>query len=269
MSQAMRSPNYPAISLRDAVARTKQIYEKERNHPSDREVIAKAMGYSGVNGASATIISSLLKYGLLEPSGGGYRVSRDALDLVLHRRGEPEYASVLRKAALTPALFNELHAEYGDELPSDHSLRARLVKRDFTPKAADSVIRAYRDTIEFVDAEVGRFEERPDTEKESEKARENQQIVNVRPSLEYEETPITHKNTSSYDKEYAFQIGPNCEARVMLRGEITQDALDTLAKFIDLTKVGFPKNAVVLEPAGREPPLAEPRGQDDISPPQL
>lgn len=150
-----RSPNYPAIALEEAVARLKRIYDEQRRYPATRDVLVKLMGYGSLNGASATVVSALSKYGLLEGHGDTLRVSEMGQDLVLHRKGDPEYTAALRAAALMPTFFRELRDQYPHGLPSEHSLRASLIKRGFNPKAIDGAIRAYRDTMEFVDAETG------------------------------------------------------------------------------------------------------------------
>jgi hypothetical protein len=152
----VRSPNYPTISLRDAVARVQTVYSKEHKHPADREVIAKHLGYGSLNGASMSVVSALTKYGLLEQSGEQLRVSSGGEDVCLYEPNQPERVSALREAAFRPALFNELHDLYGDHLPSDAFLRASLVKqRGFNPNTVDAVIRSYRDTIEFLSEEDG------------------------------------------------------------------------------------------------------------------
>lgn len=150
-----RSPNYPSISLDEAIQRLKPIYEKQQRYPASREVLAKLMGYKGLNGASATVVSALSKYRLLEGHGDNLRVSELGQDLVLHRKGDPEYTDALRTAAFMPAFFQELRDQYPTGLPHDHSLRASLTKRGFNPKAIDGAVRAYRDTIEFLEAEIG------------------------------------------------------------------------------------------------------------------
>lgn len=150
-----RSPNYPAISLAEAIDRLKRIYAKQKTYPATREIIAKSMGYGGLNGASASVVSALSKYGLLEGHGERLHVSALGQDLALHRKGDPEYTEALQTAAFMPTFFRELRDQYPHGLPTDHLLRANLIKRGFNPKAVDSAVRAYRDTMEFVDAETG------------------------------------------------------------------------------------------------------------------
>ncbi len=153
-SAKTRSPNYPVLNLEEALGRVREIYKKQHTHPATREVIAKLIGYSSLNGASGTVISALGKYGLLEGRNDQLRVTPLALDLILHRKGDPEYTDALRTAAFLPALFSELRDQYPGRLPSEHSLRAALIKRGFNPNAVDDAIRNYRDTLAFVDAET-------------------------------------------------------------------------------------------------------------------
>jgi len=145
-----RSPNYPAISLGEAIQRIQAIYRQQQQHPTNREVFAKLLGYNSLNGASAVLISALSKYGLLEGHGERLRVSALGQDLSLHRPDDPEYAAAVEQAAFTPTLFRDLHERYPNGLPSDHSVRVDLVKGRFNPKTVDGVIRVYRDTLELV-----------------------------------------------------------------------------------------------------------------------
>lgn len=170
-----RSPNYPAMSLEEALQRLRVIYDKQHRYPTTRDVLAKLLGYGGVNGASATVLSALGKYGLLEGHGEQLRVSEMGEDLVLYRKGDPQYDAALPDAALRPAFFRELRDQYPDGLPHEHSLRASLIKRGFNPKVIDSAVRAYRDTIEFVNAETDDSSGHAPEEPPSEGAMQTQQ----------------------------------------------------------------------------------------------
>ena len=150
-----RSPNYPSMNLEEAIGRLGVIYETQRRYPATRDVLARLMGYGSLNGASATTVSALAKYGLIEGHGDNLRVSEMGQDLMLHRKGDPEYTTALRTAAFMPAFFRELHEQYPYGLPGEHAVRAVLTKRGFNPKAIDGAVRAYRDTMEFVDADTG------------------------------------------------------------------------------------------------------------------
>lgn len=150
----IRSPNYPAISLAEAINRIAQVHQKERQHPAVKEVILKGMGYGGVHGTSLGALSAALKYGLLEQEGKGddYRVSDRAV-AILHPHTPDEKAQAIRDAARAPALFSELLEHFKGDLPSDDNLRAYLVRRGFSQTSLPGVIQAFRDTMELVTPE--------------------------------------------------------------------------------------------------------------------
>lgn len=146
----VRSPNYPAVSLTEAIERVRKVYEKEHTHKAAPEVIAKALGYSGLNGASLSLISALKKFGLLEEVGKDLKVSHETLTILVDPKDSIERARLIRQAAFAPALFSELQGQYGDSVPSDENLRSYLLKRGFAPSSVAAPIRSYRETIALV-----------------------------------------------------------------------------------------------------------------------
>jgi hypothetical protein len=145
----VRSPNYPQLSLSEAVARVAQVFAKEHKHATPKEVVMKHLGYSGVNGASLGSLSALGKYGLLERDGEHYRVS-DLAIMILHPESSDEKARGLREALMGPALFKEIFDAYGGVLPSDENLKAYLIRRGFAQSAVGNVIQVLRDSVELV-----------------------------------------------------------------------------------------------------------------------
>ena len=79
----MRSPSYPSTPLEEAIDLARKLHQVERKNPIDREVAAKALGYSGITGRSATILSNLIQYGLLEKTGKNeVRVADRAVEIM-------------------------------------------------------------------------------------------------------------------------------------------------------------------------------------------
>lgn len=148
----IRSPNYPAFGLPEAVEKIEAVYRELHNHSGPREVVAKALKYSGLNGASATAISALHKYGLLEKVGDGVKVSDRAMQ-ILHPQSTTERAEAVRQAAAEPTLFTELAARFPGHRPSEELLRNYLLRNNFSPAAVGSVISAYRETSDMVERE--------------------------------------------------------------------------------------------------------------------
>jgi len=157
----IRSPNYPAISLPDAIARIAKIHAAEQHLPAPKEVLAKHIGYNGLNGASLKVISALGKYGLLEEvNGDKMRVSPLAMN-ILYPPNDAAKAQAISEAAFLPTLFAELRAEWGGTVPSDANMRSYLVRRNFATDAIDRVIGAYRETAEMVAPTTGVFAPAP------------------------------------------------------------------------------------------------------------
>src|SRR3546814_557240 len=101
----IRSPNYPALSLPEAINRVKTIHNAEQHLAAPKEVIAKHLGYNGLNGASIKNISAIAKYGLLEETGGDkMKVSPLALSILYPSSGQ-EKARAIKDAASKPQLF--------------------------------------------------------------------------------------------------------------------------------------------------------------------
>jgi hypothetical protein len=141
----MRSPNYPAMSLRDSVQRTRSLWAKEKRTAVPAEVAAKAIGYSGISGPSRTALASMKKYGLIESDDKTVRVSELALR-ILHAANDQDSISALQEAALKPELFASLYDSHADA--SDDAISSYLiVKLDFSESGARQVIKSYRDTI--------------------------------------------------------------------------------------------------------------------------
>lgn len=149
----VRSPEYPAIGLKEAIDRVKMVYEKDYQNRLPKAVIAEHMGYKGISGASLPILSSLAKYGLLEGRGDETRVSDLAVALIAHAPGTLERMQALHAASSMPELFAELDAKFQNGKASDQAIRSFLLTSKFIPGAADAAIRAYRDTKALVEAE--------------------------------------------------------------------------------------------------------------------
>lgn len=148
-ARRIRSPNYPALDLRDALARVEVVFERERQHSMSKDVALKGLGYSSANGAALGTLSAVLKYGLLERVGENYRVS-DRTVAILHPKTPDEKEQALREAALSPPLFAELAGEFPGGQVSDDNLRSYLIRNSFSSSAVTGVIKAFRETMQMV-----------------------------------------------------------------------------------------------------------------------
>jgi hypothetical protein len=254
--RGVRSPNYPVISLKDAVSRVQLLYKTEFTHLCNRGVIALAIGYTSLNGASASVISAIAKYGLLENVGDEYRVSPLAVDILLHHRGESERVEAVREAAFTPALFNELRATYGDKPPSNHSLEVYLIKHGFNPSAVANAIRSYRETLEFVNQETAGLTSQL-VEEESEEEQSGQMLMSPQSVRQREnalDARAVERSSPSYwdaspvvqqGRVLTFNVAEDCDVQVIFRGRVTQDAIETFIEYLQVSKKTYPKGEAI------------------------
>lgn len=153
----VRSPNYPAISLPEAITAANKLSSKIGRHSAAREAVAKTLGYGGLNGASIGAISALAKYGLLEKSGEDLKLSERAMKLIAAQSVE-EHTEALWEAARAPVLFAELVEQYKGKLPDDEVIRSYLKRKGFADSALPQVIQSFRETMEFVTQETGEYD---------------------------------------------------------------------------------------------------------------
>ena len=141
-----RSPNFPGVSLAEAVRLTQKLYDRERRAPFPVESAATAWDYKGPSGPVRVRIGALRQYGLIAREGKDSKLTDRALTLVLRGTESREHVDALHAAALTPALFRELYETRAGA--SDESLKHHMiVEKSFTPEGADRCIKAYRGTI--------------------------------------------------------------------------------------------------------------------------
>jgi hypothetical protein len=253
VDKRLRSPNYPALGLPDAIEKVAGVYRSLHTHPAPREVVAKAMGYTGLNGASATAVSALHKYGLLEKQGEEIKVSERALR-ILHPHSLEEKIAAMSEAATSPDLFAELAERFPGKAPNDDLLRNYLVRKGFAPAALTLVISAYRETSDMVtrereghDAAVGHAEEPPPMSQvhPSTPPTTVSPFVTAMPTVASNERPI-----GRYDFEGGAYV------RIAASGEIdTEQALDMVETLIQLKRKELERANRRVNPAP-VPPIA-------------
>jgi len=167
-----RSPQYPAIGLKEAVDKIAAVYAKDYQNKTTRDVVAKHMGYDSLHGKALGVLSALGKYGLLEGRGNENSVSNLAMAIIAHPVGSPERVAALKEAAAKPELFAELDGRFNGGKGSDSAIRSYLLTQKFIPGAADLVIRSYRETKQLVETESGGYsgdDGKPEAPMQSEK----------------------------------------------------------------------------------------------------
>ena len=224
-----RSPNYPSTSLADAIAKVRVIYQKDYRNKMARSVVAKHLGYNSINGASLTAISNLIKYGLLDGRGEDMQVTNDAVTILVEPDPSPERRDALRRAAMKPALFAQLHKHFGESLPSVENLSAHLQRNGFNPIAASAATRAYRDTFTLVTSEESRYNNPARAVQGAISAMETEQLFKASVQAD-----------ASTSESFRQRVSPTCVAEVTLEGEPTQQAIEKLIAYLNLMKDTLP-----------------------------
>lgn len=146
-----RSPSYPASGLKEAIDRARVIWTHENKHPVSISVAAKHWKYSEKSSGARSTVSALVKYGLViytDDASSQFRLTDRALSILLG--DEEARLQAVKKAALAPKIYADLWSRFGPALPSDDSLRSKLLlDYDFNRNYVDSFIKDFRGTIEF------------------------------------------------------------------------------------------------------------------------
>jgi len=158
-----RSSPYPSQPIDKAVESVTQLRNSLGTGPFNRELAAKALGYSGVSGTSSMVVAALVHYGLLDRRGDTYLVSELAEEIMTPRT-EAEHQSSLIKAALHPKLFSSLIAKYQDK--SVPTMLDSVLIRDYNinRRVAQSVKKNFIETMTSVGLLQNGVIQRPDKE---------------------------------------------------------------------------------------------------------
>src|SRR5262245_19912970 len=142
-----RSPNYPAMSLPDAIEKLKLLYRADGKAGAVLDEALKRMGFGSAHGQAIARVSALRKFGLVEDNDGRIVPTPLGVDIVEFPPGHERYNAAIITAALGPAIYRELvqrHAGHGN-IPSDDSLRPELITdKDFNPNAVDGFLKDFR-----------------------------------------------------------------------------------------------------------------------------
>jgi hypothetical protein len=147
----MRSPNYPSMSLPDAVGKLHGLYDAMKRHSVGVESIAAAMKLKYTSSTGKLALAALRAYGLLDDDSKGMaKLSERALDIIDYGEGSPYWKRAIQDAALAPNMHRTLWGRYGADLPGDDELRRVLAREyKFNDKSIAPFIDEYKQTIAF------------------------------------------------------------------------------------------------------------------------
>lgn len=148
----IRSPSYPNMPLREAVAAVAKIEALYRSAPVDRTVAVKLLGYSSLSGPANKALSALASYGLLERAAKGEARVTARARAILHASSDEERRENLLAAASEPDLFRELRERFeGLSVFPEDGVMQHLNRRGFNPNAVRPAAKAFLQTMEYVE----------------------------------------------------------------------------------------------------------------------
>ena len=146
-----RSPNYPGIRLRAAVAKIEALYKADGLAASPRDAALKHMGYERLHSEAGRTLSALKSFGLVDDASDRIKLTQRGIEIVVRQSDDPIRIKALKDAAVGPEIYRQIMKEYHSTgLPSETSLKSDLITvRKFNPTAVDGFVRDFKDTLQF------------------------------------------------------------------------------------------------------------------------
>lgn len=243
---AKRGPSYPAFGLSEAINKARQLYENDGRAQTSQDVVLAAWGYSSRNGASLRAYSAVRQFGLLDVDGERVRLSDTALAILLESPGSKDYCRALRDAANSPTVFRALFEEYPDELPSDATIIALLVRHmDFNPSAAKGIAESFRETAALV-KECDAYDIPSVASKPSPSAATGGEAPS-RVATSAARTPTAPGRDAPPERavfmEFIWPLSGDAVATMTVSRSLDADDIDTLEAYFDIAKKALAKAA--------------------------
>jgi hypothetical protein len=159
--ERQRSPNYPAVGLREAVERVRKLYNEDGRAGAPPKIAAVHIGFKAAHGQANSVLAALKRFGLISEVNGRVAPTHAAIEILNLLESDPRRQAALREAALAPPIYRELvdkHRTTG--LPKRDVLESELIiYKKFNPSAVKGFVTDFLDTLEYagisVEAGVG------------------------------------------------------------------------------------------------------------------
>ena len=150
-SNTVRSPRYPAIGLREAVAKVKAIYDKDKTSGTPTQAVWALMGYSSKSGPAVMALAALKRFGLVEVRNNRAFPTQRAVAIICLPETDQRHKDALAAAAAAPSLYKELLVKYRDTgLPSQESLKHELMLDDrFNHNAIPGLVKDFLASLRY------------------------------------------------------------------------------------------------------------------------
>ena len=232
-----RSPNYPAVSLREAVDRVRRLYVADGRAGAPPNLAAKHIGFSSAHGSAMAVVAALKRFGLLSETNGRLVPTQRTIEILNLPEADPRRANALREAALSPTIYSEIFESHKTTgLPADDVLEAELVTyRGFNPKAVSGFVKDFKDSLDFAGINVSDRLESANTE--SSGGEMNAPDVSGSPVLDRGFSITFNGGTRKYPIDISIPRG--LKAELAITGDLKKEDLDKLKRQIDRLMEGL------------------------------
>lgn len=150
-TSGVRSPRYPQISLKEAVAKAKAIYDKDKTAGSPLKAVYSHMGYKGKSGPSSSALGALKRFKLVENRDGRIHLTQRAIAILRLPETDDRRKAALLEAVMAPELYRSLLERYTESgLPSRASLEHEIVLDGrFNHNAIPGLVRDFYESLQF------------------------------------------------------------------------------------------------------------------------
>jgi len=147
----VRSPRYPQISLEQAVAKVKSLYDADKTAGTPMSALWPKIGYKGKSGPAAGALAAMKRFGLIEVRSGRAFPTKRAITIIRLPPGDVRRNEALREAFLSPSLYSQLMEQYEDSgLPSEESLNHELAMGEqFNHNSIPALVKDFLDSAKY------------------------------------------------------------------------------------------------------------------------
>jgi hypothetical protein len=228
-----RSPNYPAVGLRNAVERVRSLYQKDGKAGAPAKLAAVHIGFASAHGEAMSVVAALKKFGLVESTKGRVAPTQRAIEIINLPETDLRREQALKDAALSPAIYRELieqHRQTG--FPADDVLQSELVTyKDFNPRAVAGFVKDFKDTLDFAGlsdlSQLEYHEERGSEDSENMQGTQIQAPKSI--------PPLVQQNPEKKVSINSWTLSPHASAQLRIDGDVSKEDLDLLRDYLEIT----------------------------------
>jgi hypothetical protein len=245
----VRSPAYPAVSLKVALKKASEFYKVEGRNEAYQSVALTHWGYSPNSGNGLQLAAALASYGLVDASGSGsnrkVKLSQIALKILLDdREDSSEKLQYIQSLALKPKINQKLWNLWGADLPSPANMKHHLIfEENFNEKSVASFVKDYIETIEFAGLdgsndhgtdEASNHDEDQVSEEGSLDQGSNESPQTIQASSEPKKPSLSSVVSDAEVEIAKFPVGRNCTIRVISNRNVGNKEIQALVAQLQL-----------------------------------